>query len=258
MTHVTTSTVPDRPTSPLLVSATLHAGGGPLSATPHAFVALLAGLHGGWVRISHSRPLLCPTGIPMVLAEPRRNGGAWLYGEHLRAWSVELSGVYYLGTLIHTGVAHFAGIDLNAHVDRFGVHKTVGQLLGDNFWVLSLLVATPSCRPHSRSSLSGAAWFRFPSRAVSCWPPSSDASPGSTSPQEQCASWGRRSGAGCACKKPSECGFLEKALSLLFAMGLLRLGGVSCSSSRPFPYGSVQHESSSFVRGVFRCERCLF
>lgn len=30
-------------------------------------------------------------------------------------------------------------IDLSAPVNRLGIHSTVGQLLGDNFWVLSLL-----------------------------------------------------------------------------------------------------------------------
>jgi membrane protein YqaA with SNARE-associated domain len=74
--------------------------------------------------------------IPMVLARPKR----W--------WSLALMGTvaslgggligYYLGTLIHSGL-HLFSIDLNSPVNRFGIHSTVGQLLGDNFWVLSLL-----------------------------------------------------------------------------------------------------------------------
>lgn len=46
---------------------------------------------------------------------------------------------YYLGTLIHDGAASFLSIDLNARIDRFGVHGTLSQLLGDNFWILALL-----------------------------------------------------------------------------------------------------------------------
>ncbi len=75
--------------------------------------------------------------VPMVLAQPRR----W--------WSLAVLGTvaslfggligYQLGRLIHAGAASFFSIDLDARVDRFGVHSTVGQLLGDNFWALSLL-----------------------------------------------------------------------------------------------------------------------
>ncbi len=75
--------------------------------------------------------------VPMVLAQPKR----W--------WSLAVMGTvaslfggvigYELGRLIQAGAASFFSIDLNARVDRFGIHSTVGQLLGDNFWVLSLL-----------------------------------------------------------------------------------------------------------------------
>ena len=33
----------------------------------------------------------------------------------------------------------FLSINLDAPVHRFGIDSTIGQLLGDNFWVLSLL-----------------------------------------------------------------------------------------------------------------------
>jgi len=75
--------------------------------------------------------------VPMVLAQPKR----W--------WSLAVMGTvaslfggligYELGRLIHAGAATFLSIDLDARVDRFGIHASVGQLLGDNFWVLSLL-----------------------------------------------------------------------------------------------------------------------
>jgi membrane protein YqaA with SNARE-associated domain len=74
--------------------------------------------------------------VPMVLATPKR----W--------WSLALMGTvaslgggligYYLGTLIHSGL-HLISIDLNQPINAWGIHSTVGQLLGDNFWILSLL-----------------------------------------------------------------------------------------------------------------------
>ena len=74
---------------------------------------------------------------PMVLAEPRK---WWRFA--LAGTVASLAGGmigYYLGTLLHGGAMSWLAIDLNARVDRFGVHSTVGQLLGEKFWVLSLL-----------------------------------------------------------------------------------------------------------------------
>jgi membrane protein YqaA with SNARE-associated domain len=74
--------------------------------------------------------------IPMVLAQPKRWWRLALWGT-IASLGGGLIG-YYLGTLIHSGL-HLISIDLNQPVNRFGIHSTVGQLLGDNFWVLSLL-----------------------------------------------------------------------------------------------------------------------
>jgi membrane protein YqaA with SNARE-associated domain len=46
---------------------------------------------------------------------------------------------YWLGHLISAGAVNFLHIDLNMRVQRFGVNASVGELLGQNFWVLSLL-----------------------------------------------------------------------------------------------------------------------
>ncbi len=75
--------------------------------------------------------------VPMVLAEPKR----WWRLAILGTAASLIGGLigYYLGTAIHAGAATFFSIDLNARVDRFGIHATVGQLLGDNFWILALL-----------------------------------------------------------------------------------------------------------------------
>ncbi len=75
--------------------------------------------------------------VPMVLAKPR----SWA---RLALWGTLASIVggvagYYLGVLAHSGVLSALSIDLNAPVRRFGINSTVGQLLGDKFWVLALL-----------------------------------------------------------------------------------------------------------------------
>jgi membrane protein YqaA with SNARE-associated domain len=75
--------------------------------------------------------------IPMVLAEPHLWWRLALWGT-LASLGGGLIG-YYLGTAIHAGAASFFSIDLNARVERFGIHDTVGHLLGDRFWVLALL-----------------------------------------------------------------------------------------------------------------------
>src|SRR5262249_29356412 len=105
-----------------------------LSATPYALVAfLVVSVIDGSVFPIPPFALM----VPMVLAQPKR----W--------WSLAVMGTvaslfggligYELGRLIHAGAATFLSIDLDARVDRFGIHASVGQLLGDNFWVLSLL-----------------------------------------------------------------------------------------------------------------------
>jgi membrane protein YqaA with SNARE-associated domain len=75
--------------------------------------------------------------VPMVLAQPKR---WWLLALLGTAASL-LGGLfgYELGRYIHAGAVQLFSIDLNARVDRFGIHASLGELLGDNFWVLSLL-----------------------------------------------------------------------------------------------------------------------
>ena len=75
--------------------------------------------------------------IPMVLARPKR----WWWLAALGTVASMFGGVigYELGKLVHAGAMSFLSIDLNAHVHRFGIDASIGELLGDNFWVLSLL-----------------------------------------------------------------------------------------------------------------------
>ncbi len=75
--------------------------------------------------------------IPMVLARPKR----WWWLATLGTIASLFGGVigYELGKLVHAGAISFLSIDLNAHVHRFGIDASIGELLGDNFWVLSLL-----------------------------------------------------------------------------------------------------------------------
>jgi len=105
-----------------------------LSATPYALTAfLIVSVIDGSVFPIPPFALM----VPMVLANPRR----W--------WTLALAGTaasllggligYSLGSLIHQGVVGVFHIDLNARVDRFGIHSTVGELLGRNFWFLALL-----------------------------------------------------------------------------------------------------------------------
>lgn len=75
--------------------------------------------------------------VPMVLAQPHR----WVRYAVLGTVASLFGGLigYWLGTLINAGAVSFLDIDLNVRVQRFGVDGTVGELLGQNFWVLSLL-----------------------------------------------------------------------------------------------------------------------
>jgi membrane protein YqaA with SNARE-associated domain len=75
--------------------------------------------------------------VPMTLAQPKR----WWWFAALGTAASMVGGVfgYELGKLVHAGAISFLSIDLNARVHRFGIDSSIGQLLGDNFWVLSLL-----------------------------------------------------------------------------------------------------------------------
>ncbi len=75
--------------------------------------------------------------VPMVLTQPHK----WVRYAVLGTVASLFGGLigYWLGTLINAGAVSFLDIDLNVRVQRFGVDGTVGELLGQNFWVLSLL-----------------------------------------------------------------------------------------------------------------------
>ncbi|QRN98441.1 DedA family protein [Archangium violaceum] len=105
-----------------------------LSSTKHALAAmLLVSVVDGSVFPIPPFALL----VPMVLAQPHK---WWRYA--LMGTAASLVGGfigYYLGVLLHQGAVSFLQIDLDMRIQRFGIDATLGQLLGQNFWVLALL-----------------------------------------------------------------------------------------------------------------------
>jgi membrane protein YqaA with SNARE-associated domain len=105
-----------------------------LSASRHAIAAmLLVSVVDGSVFPIPPFALL----VPMVLVKPKR----WWWLAMLGTVASLFGGLigYELGKLVHAGAMSFLSIDLNARVHRFGVDASVGELLGQNFWILSLL-----------------------------------------------------------------------------------------------------------------------
>lgn len=105
-----------------------------LSSTKHALAAmLLVSVVDGSVFPIPPFALL----VPMVLAQPKK----WLSYALMGTGASLFGGLigYWLGHLINSGVVSFLNIDLNMRVQRFGVDATLGELLGQNFWVLALL-----------------------------------------------------------------------------------------------------------------------
>jgi membrane protein YqaA with SNARE-associated domain len=105
-----------------------------LSSSPHALAAMLVvSVIDGSVFPIPPFALL----VPMVLAQPPK----WVKYAVLGTIASLFGGLigYWLGTLINAGAVSFLDIDLNVRVQRFGLNATVGELLGQNFWVLSLL-----------------------------------------------------------------------------------------------------------------------
>jgi membrane protein YqaA with SNARE-associated domain len=105
-----------------------------LSSAPHALAAMLVvSVIDGSVFPIPPFALL----VPMVLAQPHK----WVKYAVLGTIASLFGGLigYWLGTLINAGAVSFLNIDLNVRVQRFGLDATVGELLGQNFWVLSLL-----------------------------------------------------------------------------------------------------------------------
>ncbi len=105
-----------------------------LSSTKHALAAMLVvSVVDGSVFPVPPFALL----VPMVLAQPRK----WFSYAVMGTVASLLGGFigYYLGVLLSQGAVNFLHIDLNMRVQRFGVDATLGELLGDQFWVLALL-----------------------------------------------------------------------------------------------------------------------
>lgn len=105
-----------------------------LSSTPHALAAMLA------VSVVDASVFPIPPFallVPMVLAQPQRWWRYALLGT-LASIGGGLLG-YWLGTGISAGALHWLNIDLDVRITRFGLNATVGQLLGDRFWILALL-----------------------------------------------------------------------------------------------------------------------
>jgi len=75
--------------------------------------------------------------VPMVIAEPRRwlrlvvVGTAASVAGSVLGWAI--------GMAIRTGVFHFFTVELSLRIDRFGLHGTIGELLGGNLWTLVVL-----------------------------------------------------------------------------------------------------------------------
>ena len=104
------------------------------SQTPHALAAMLivSVIDGSVFPIPPFAIL-----VPMVLARPQR----WIWLATVGTIASLFGGLigYYLGVYLGAGAEQAFGINMDARIDRFGVHGTVGQLLGDNFLILALL-----------------------------------------------------------------------------------------------------------------------
>jgi membrane protein YqaA with SNARE-associated domain len=109
--------------------------------------------------------------VPMVLAQPKRWWWLCLLGT-VASIGGGLIG-YWLGAVFHHQVADLLHIDLNARIDmpRIGIQSSVGQMLGDNFWVLVLLCSvlpTPFKVVAIGSGLVSVPLARFLLAAVIC------------------------------------------------------------------------------------------
>jgi len=111
---------------------------GALSSTRHAFAGLL-----GVSLIEASVFPVPPFAllIPMVLAAPPRWWRLALWG----AGASLIGGLigYGLGAGFGEGIALLLGVNLDAPIRsaRLGIDSSLGQLLGDNFWVLALMAS---------------------------------------------------------------------------------------------------------------------
>jgi membrane protein YqaA with SNARE-associated domain len=104
------------------------------ASTPHALATMMA------VSVVDGSVFPIPPFailVPMVLAQPKK----WVRYCLLGTVASLVGGLigYALGAGVGEGITQLLHIDLNVRVDRFGVSGTVGELLGQNFWVLALL-----------------------------------------------------------------------------------------------------------------------
>ncbi len=75
--------------------------------------------------------------VPMVIAEPRRWVRLVLLGTAASVAGSVLG--WAIGLAIRAGVFHFFTVELSLRIDRFGLHGTIGELLGGNLWTLVVL-----------------------------------------------------------------------------------------------------------------------
>lgn len=112
----------------------LHARVEAYATTPYALTAMMivAVVDGSFFPIPPFALL-----VPMVIGQPKK----WAYFALLGTIASLFGGVlgYYLGAFLGPGAEQMFGIDFDKRIERFGVDKTLGELLGDNFLALALL-----------------------------------------------------------------------------------------------------------------------
>jgi membrane protein YqaA with SNARE-associated domain len=111
-----------------------------MAATPYAlWIMLLVAVVDGAVFPVPPFAIL----VPMVIAKPRRWLRLGLLGTGASLVGALLG--YALGHAIQAGLLHFWKINLDIPVEQFwifrqvGLHGTLGALLGQNFWMVTVL-----------------------------------------------------------------------------------------------------------------------
>jgi membrane protein YqaA with SNARE-associated domain len=118
----------------------LYARVAALAESPHALwmMMLVAVVDGSFFPVPPFAIL-----VPMVIAKPKRWLRLGLLGTGASLFGALLG--YGLGHAIHAGLLHLWKIDLDFPVEQLwvfrqvGLHGTLGALLGQNFWMVTLL-----------------------------------------------------------------------------------------------------------------------